>query len=648
VSEASPLRVLFVEDQPADTELLLAHLERAGFQVRWERVDSREAMARALDEGGWDAIISDFRLPGFSGPEALALCQALRLDLPFIIVSGTVQEEDAVESLKAGAHDFVSKANPARLAPAVTRELREAADRRRRREAEQALQAAEQQYRQLVESVRAVVWRCDAESRLTFINAEAEAILGFGRERWLEPGFWEGRHHADDLPRVMDARREARRQGGGQLEYRMMAADGRVLWFQEFLSTLPDGGGVLELAGVAVDVSQRKRLEEQLNRGHRLEALGRLAGGIAHDFNNVVGVIIGYADLALRDIPADHPARPRIVQVQAAADRAANLTRQLLAFSRRQSLQPRTVALNKVVEGLREMLQRVIGEDIELQMALDPDAWPVSADPGQLEQVLLNLVLNARDAMPRGGLLAVSTANVEHDEVYVRSQGLGQPGPHVVLTVSDTGHGMDAETRRHVFEPFFTTKGPGEGTGLGLAVVYGIVEQSGGHITVQSEPERGTSFQVYLPRAQGKVPSDGPTPPRGLPAARGAETILLVEDEATLRCLIAEVLAGAGYRVLEARQGAEAVRLSDSHPGPIDLLLTDVIMPGANGKQVVGMIQARRPGTRFLYISGHARDVFERAAPGEGPVLLQKPFTAETLLRMVRDVLDGRTPRAAS
>jgi two-component system, cell cycle sensor histidine kinase and response regulator CckA len=642
VKRAEPLRVLFIEDRPDDTELLLLELRRAGYLVESERVETRGEMAAALDRGGWEAVISDYRLPSFSGPAALALCQERGLDVPFIIVSGTVQEEDAVGALKAGAHDFVTKGNLARLAPALSRELRDAAERRGRRLAEQALQVTERQYRQLVESVRAVVWRCQAETQqLTFVNAEAELILGFPRRQWLEPGFWEQRHHPEDLSRATESRRLALRHGGGQLEYRMHAADGHVIWFQEFLSTIPGRSGTTELAGVAVDVSERKKLEEQLQRGQRLEALGRLAGGIAHDFNNVVGVIMGYADLALRDLPGEHRARPRVVQVQAAAGRAANLTRQLLAFSRRQALQPQPMELNQVVNGLRDMLQRVIGEDIELRLVLLPQLWPVCADPGQLEQVLLNLVLNARDAMPGGGLLAIETGNVTMDEVYVRSQGLGRPGDHVVLSVTDTGQGMDAETQRHVFEPFFTTKGPGEGTGLGLAVVYGIVEQSGGHVSVYSELGHGTTFKVYLPRAVGEVEPAAP-PAREPAVARGQETVLLVEDETTLRSLIAEVLGSAGYQVLEARQGAEAVRIAESHDGPIHLLLTDVVMPGANGREVVRMVRARRPDTRFFYISGHPRDVFDQqGALGPGQVLLQKPFTADALLRVVRDVLDA-------
>jgi two-component system, cell cycle sensor histidine kinase and response regulator CckA len=644
MKDPEPLRVLFVEDQADDAELIRRSLTQAGYAVDWERVETRETMAAALDRRQWDLVIADYRLPHFSGPAALAVCQERGLDLPFIIVSGTVEEEEAVGALKAGAHDFVGKTNLARLGPAVSRELREAAGRRAQRRAEEALRWAEAQYRQLVESVQAIVWRCEVETfQLTFVNAEAELILGYPRHQWLEPDFWAQRHHPDDAQAAAAARRQALQHGGGQHEYRMIAADGHVLWFQEFMSTLPGPRGTPELAGVTVDVSERKKLEEQLQRGQRLEALGRLAGGIAHDFNNILGVIIGYADLARRDLPADHPARPRILQIQGAADRAANLTRQLLAFSRRQAMQARVVELNAVVTGLEEMLRRLIGEDIELLLGLSSELWAVRADPGQLEQVLLNLVLNGRDAMPHGGILVIETSNVRVDEVYVRSHGVGRPGEYVMMAVTDNGQGMDAETQRHIFEPFFTTKGPGEGTGLGLAVVYGIVEQSGGHIGVYSEPGHGTTFKVYLPHAFEEVDLDPPVPPaRGAAAEpRGTETILLVEDETTLRNLIAEVLRQAGYSVLEARHGGEAARLADFHDGPIHLLLTDVIMPGATGREVVDTVVARRPGTRFLYISGHPRDVFEHASPMGAHVFLQKPFTADTLLQIVREVLDG-------
>ena len=644
MKDPEPLRVLFVEDRPDDAELVRLALDRAGYAVEWERVETRETMTAALDRGRWDVVIADYRLPHFSGPAALGVCQERGLDVPFIIVSGTVGEEEAVGALKAGAHDFVGKMNLTRLGPAVSRELREAAGRRAQRRAEEALRRAEAQYRQLVESVRAIVWRCEVETfQLTFVNAEAELILGFPRHLWLQSDFWAQRHHPDDLEAAAAARRQAVQHGGGQHEYRMIAADGHVVWFQEFMNTLPGPNGPPELAGVTVDVSERKKLEEQLQRGQRLEALGRLAGGIAHDFNNILGVIIGYADLARRDLPPDHPARPRVLQIQGAADRAANLTRQLLAFSRRQAMQARTVELNSVVTGLEEMLRRLIGEDIELLLGLSSSLWPVRADPGQLEQVLLNLVLNARDAMPHGGILVIETSNVRVDEVYVRSHGVGRPGEYVMMAVTDNGQGMDAETQRHIFEPFFTTKGPGEGTGLGLAVVYGIVEQSGGHIGVYSEPGHGTTFKLYLPHALEEVETAPALPSRSAASPQGTETILLVEDETTLRNLIAEVLGQAGYSVLEARHGGEAARLADFHEGPIHLLLTDVIMPGATGREVVDAVVARRPDTRFLYISGHPRDVFEHASQMGAHVFLQKPFTADTLLQAVREVLDGVT-----
>jgi two-component system, cell cycle sensor histidine kinase and response regulator CckA len=388
---------------------------------------------------------------------------------------------------------------------------------------------------------------------------------------------------------------------------------------------------------IAEDITERMRLEEQLLRSQKLEAVGRLAGGVAHDFNNLLTGILGYADLLHRGLADDDPRRRDAEEVKRAAERAADLTRQLLAFSRRQVLEPRVLDLNEVVEDMQRMLRRLIGEDIELVTAVEPDLGRVEADPGQLEQVIANLVVNARDAMPNGGRLVIQTANAEVDETFTSGRAGGmQPGPYVVLEVSDSGAGMDAETQAHAFEPFFTTKEVGKGTGLGLATVYGIVKQSGGFIWVYSEPGEGTTFKIYLPQVEKPVDVAAAPPPRS--ARGGTETVLVVEDEEVVRDLIGRDLTGRGYSILTAGTGREALAVAAGHDGAIDLVVTDVVMPEMGGLELMQRLTAARPGIKVVYMSGYT----ERAvADGVVPrPLLQKPFNASTLADTIREVLD--------
>jgi signal transduction histidine kinase len=380
--------------------------------------------------------------------------------------------------------------------------------------------------------------------------------------------------------------------------------------------------------------------QEQLTQARKMEAIGRLAGGIAHDFNNLLTVLIGRSQLLLRRLGAQDPIRSDIELMEQTADRAADLTRQLLAFSRKQVLQPAVLDLNAVVTNMAEMLRRLIGEDIALVTALDPTLGSVKADPGQIEQLVMNLVANARDAMAKGGRLTLETANAELDGVYARHHVDVHPGPHVMLAVSDTGIGMTPETQAHIFEPFFTTKGPGVGTGLGLATVYGIVKQSGGHIWVYSEPERGTTFRIYLPRVEEAIDPLAPRP--DLPErTQGHETILLVEDELAVRNLVRDVLRARGYTVLEAQHGREALLICERHSGPIHLLLTDVVMPEMSGRELVNRLAPRRPTMSVIYMSGYTDTaVAQDGVLDAGTTFLQKPFTPAALARKIRQVLD--------
>jgi PAS domain S-box-containing protein len=396
------------------------------------------------------------------------------------------------------------------------------------------------------------------------------------------------------------------------------------------------------------DVTDRKQAEqallesgERLRQAQKMEAVGALAGGIAHDFNNLLTAINGFSQLLLWRLPQEDRSRTFVEEILKAGERAGDLTRQLLAFGRRQVLQPRVIDLNETISEMDKLLHRVIAEDMELTYKLAPDLDPIKADPGQIGQVVMNLVVNARDAMPHGGKITIETANVELDDSYQRSHGLARVGPHVLLTVRDTGTGMDRETQQRIFEPFFTTKGPGKGTGLGLATVYGIVKQSEGDIWVESELGRGTEFRIYLPRSEEAVGLSGfaPAPVEAIP--RGSETVLLVEDELGVRGLAIAVLESSGYKVLSTEQPEQAVELCDRYEGPVNLLLTDVVMPGMSGHDVAKAICARRPETKVLFMSGYTPDVALRHGVLATTAYLQKPFSPAALARKVRDVLDG-------
>jgi signal transduction histidine kinase/CheY-like chemotaxis protein len=416
--------------------------------------------------------------------------------------------------------------------------------------------------------------------------------------------------------------------------------DGSAIPVEISIGPLATREGALVTAAIR-DITERKQLEQQFRQSQKMEAVGQLAGGIAHDFNNLLTVINGHSEMALQLLKADDPLHSNLEQIKEAGDRAASLTRQLLAFSRKQILEPKVLDLNAIVTNLDKMLQRLIGEGIALQTALAPALGRVKADSGQIEQVLINLAVNARDAMPQGGRLTIEAANVELDGHYAAQHVAVQPGPYVMLAVSDTGCGMDAETQARIFEPFFTTKGQGKGTGLGLSTVHGIVKQSGGYIWVYSEPGRGTTFKIYLPRVDAQAEALEPHSPRQ-ESLQGTETILLVEDEERVRRLARTILAGHGYSVLEAPNGAEALRISEQHSGAIHLLVTDVAMPGMSGREVVARLAPAHPSMKVLYMSGYTDNaIVHHGVLMPGIAFVQKPFTPNGLARKVREVLDA-------
>ena len=426
-------------------------------------------------------------------------------------------------------------------------------------------------------------------------------------------------------------------------ESREFDKDRRRRYFLNNSVGIVEDGRLVRVWGTQRDITEQKRLEDQLRQAQKMEAVGRLAGGVAHDFNNLLTAIIGNTQLLWRDLGDQHPSRADVEEIRKAADRAAALTRQLLAYSRRQVLQPEVLDLNTVVGDMERLLRRLIGEDVALETRLAPGLGKVRADRGQLEQVIVNLAVNARDAMPQGGTLTLETADAELDAAFVVDHPGALIGPCVMLAVTDTGAGMDTETRAHLFEPFFTTKEVGKGTGLSLATVYGIVKQSGGYIAVSSEPGHGTSFKIYLPRvADAGEPAAAARPLAAAPPG-GTETVLLVEDEEAVRQLAAKLLRKAGYTVLVAADGRAALALAEQHMGPVHLLLTDVVMPGMSGPELAVQLTDRRPGARVLYMSGYPGDAAaQRGALAPGIAFLQKPFLPEALVRRIREVLDQR------
>jgi PAS domain S-box-containing protein len=474
-----------------------------------------------------------------------------------------------------------------------------------------------------------------------------QRIFGFETEEPFQdlPAFLRRYVHADDRERTDKARAKLLEEGGSdEIEFRYLRPDGRERILHMRRRALRTAAGrVTRIVGTIQDVTELKRLEEQFRQAQKMEAVGQLAGGVAHDFNNLLTVIIGLSELAFHQLRRDDPSRELLAEVLQAGERAAGLTRQLLAFSRKQVLQPQVLDVNVLLAELSKLLLRLLGEDIGLRLEADAALGPVKVDRGQFEQAVINLAVNARDAMPGGGRLTIETRNAELDEGYLGQHPDARPGRYVLIAVSDTGHGMDAATRARIFEPFFTTKGPGRGTGLGLAMVYGFVKQSGGHIEVESEVGRGTTFQVYLPRTDEAAPS-GRSSPDSATLPRGTETILLVEDQDAVRTFARHVLLTGGYTVLEARDGEEGLRVAQQRQGPIHLLVTDVVMPRMSGRKLAELLTRDRPELRVLFVSGYADEAVTCSGMPEGcGAFLQKPFNPARLARKVREVLDPDT-----
>jgi len=507
-----------------------------------------------------------------------------------------------------------------------------------RRRAEDALRKNEEMFRLLFNNNPLPTWVLDRET-LQFLEVNEAAVqqYGYSRDEFRNMSLLDVDHAEENEKRF-----EHFRRWGGDGRYhgnwKHRKKDGKLLEVESVSHELNYDGRRVRLV-VAQDTSARHLLEQQFRQAQKMEAVGRLAGGVAHDFNNLLMVIKGHTELLRNAMPPMDPSSKKIEHIERAADRATSLTRQLLAFSRMQVLQPHVMNLNEVVEDMGRLLPRLIGEDVELEIRTAKNLGAIKADASQMEQVIMNLVVNARDAMPDGGRLLIETSNQELDSAYNVVHPVVRQGRYILLAVSDNGTGMDAETQAHIFEPFFTTKPQGKGTGLGLATVYGVVKQSGGFIWVYSELDKGTSFKIYLPRVDQPVAKSGTTQ-FATEVPRGSETILLAEDEQDVREVAREFLESGGYTVIEARDGAEALRLVETHEGTIGLLITDMVMPGMNGQELAGRLQQKRAGVRTLYMSGYSeRAAAESAQGGSAIPLLTKPFSRSALLRAVHEIL---------
>jgi PAS domain S-box-containing protein len=762
------LRILILEDVPMDAELVEYELKRARIPFSSRRVDSREEFLRELEEFGPDLILSDYTLPRFDGMTALSLARERAPSIPFLIVTGSVNEETAVGCMKAGATDYLLKSNLARIGPAIEAALERSRAHAQKVQAESALAASERRFRSLVQNSSDLVTIVSPDGTILYASDSAGRIVGH------TPGSLVGTNllsYVEDreVPLVQGLLQSAngKPSASGPVEFSLRRADGSPVWLEAVGTNLtndatirgivlnardvserkradralreseeryrdlfdnasdlvcmaaPDGpllyvnkawqqgtgygedeigkmqllqlvhpdcrayycevservlkgerldhvelvfvpkagvpitvegnlsctfkdGQPSVLRGIYRDVTERKRVEEHLRRAERMQAAGKLAGGVAHEVNNMMTGVIGFSEFLLRSLEPADPRRADVEEIIRAGNRAADVTRQLLAFTRQQFLRPQVLDVNVVVREMEKMLRRSLGEDHVLELQLSPTAGQLRADRGQLEQVLINLVLNARDAMTGHGRVTVQTAPAVWDQVYAqRHGGVDLPlGRYVMLAVSDTGSGMDREVQARIFEPFFTTKPIGQGTGLGLSTVYGIIKQSGGYIWVYSEPGQGSVFKVYLPEALSGTTAEPISEQLEVPAG-GTETILVIEDEDIVRNLACRGLRDHGYAVIEARNGSQALHYVQQNPGTVDLVISDVVMPEMGGRELGHLLAQIDPDLPVLYMSGYTGDdVVQRGLLDPGAPFQQKPFTPGGLASKVRAMLD--------
>ena len=648
--EVTPgLAVLHLEDSAHDAEILREQLAGAGLNARVDWASNEREFEDFLRRGEYDLVLADYQLPGFDAPAALARVSALRPGTPFICVSGAIGEDCAIDLLKRGATDYVRKDRLDRLPLAMRRALAEARERRGRHASEAALRESERLYRSLFENMLNGFAYC----RMVFEDGKPRDFVylavndAFATLTGLKDVV--GKRVTEVIPGLRETDPELFEI------YGRVAMTGQPQRFERYVEPLRMWFSISvysprseHFVAVFDAITERKRaeaekakLEAQFHQAQKMESVGQLAGGVAHDFNNILAATMMHLSFLQQNPSFDLETRESLSELMEATKRAAALTRQLLIFSRRSVLEIKVLNLNEVVTNLLKMLGRLIGEHISFRFDLAEDLPPVEADPGMIEQVLMNLAVNARDAMPKGGRLTISTEPVHVDAERVR-EGLQAPGRFVCLSVADTGCGMDEATRRRLFEPFFTTKEPGKGTGLGLATVHGIVTQHQGWIEVETEAGKGTTFKVFFPATTKEMTE---SPPAGEKAdVRGHETILLVEDEASLRQAVAQSLRLLGYRLIEATNGREAIQRWQEHGQEVDLLFSDMVMPeGLTGLDLAERLKGEKPGLKVLLSSGYNAEFAGQGRPAAaGITYLQKPYQVEVLSRTVRDCLDKK------
>ena len=633
------VRILHLEDESKDAELAQAALSDAGITCDVSIAGNREEFTAALERGSFDLVIADYSLPGFDGLTALLLTRERYPDCPFIFLSGTMGEDIAIESLKNGATDYVLKHRISRLAPAVQRALKELGERAAREEAEENLRKLSQ----AVEQSPVSIVITNVKGEIEYVNPKFTQITGYSREEVLGQNpriLKSGETSWEDYEQLWATINSGNTWQG---EFHNRRKDGELFWEAATISPIKcTSGEITNFIAVKEDISERKSLERQVRQALKMEAISTLAGGIAHDFNNLMTAIIGFGTLLEMRMSPDNPLRKFASNILSAANRAASLTKSLLTFSREQPLDTKVVDLNHVIRNIETLLPQVVREDIECRLLLSEEELTIFADQGQLDQIVLNLATNSRDAMPNGGVLSISTMLMEMDQQFINAHGYGTIGNYAVLTVSDTGAGMDPAIRQRIFDPFFTTKEVGKGTGLGLAIIFGIVKQHRGYISCYSEPGIGTRFNIYLPLYPGKTDQnimlDTPLP------VGGTETILLAEDEDMVRDLVSSILQGAGYRVIEAANGSNAVQQYMDHRNDVELLILDLVMPKKNGRDVYHAIREVTPQIRVIFTSGYSADIVKiPELIGEGFDFISKPVRPADLLKKVREVLDRST-----
>jgi PAS domain S-box-containing protein len=635
------LSVLHLEDNENDAELIQATLKSADIQAEFNRVQSRDEFIAALRQHDFDLVISDFSLPSFDGKNALEIARSISPDIPFIFVSGTIGEDRAVESLLLGATDYVLKDRLSRLVPAVRRALQEASDARERRRAEEDLRKSEERFRNFVENINEVIIAFDLDRRFTYVSPVVKDLLGYRPEEIVGKPVTDY-IFKDDVPLVLQNLERVLTGTLGPTEFRVVDKTGKIRWVRSSSRPVSVEGKVVGMQGVLTEVTERKSLEGQIRQAQKLESLGTLAGGIAHDFNNILGILMGHVSLLdrIKDDPELH--RTSLEAIDTALKRGVSLVRQLLTFARKTDSVFESVLVNDIVKEILRLVRETFPKSIEIVTDLSPKLPVIVADAGQIHQILLNLCVNARDAMPAGGRLRIETKVLDGPLVRQRFPNAVSKN-YIAIEVRDSGTGMDEATKTRIFEPFFTTKESGKGTGLGLAVVFGVVQTHKGFIDVESEIGQGSAFRVFLPVEVAESTASNKHE-AGFEESRGGnETILFVEDEPLLYETSKMALDSKGYRVLYAKDGLEALDVYRQHFKEIHLVVTDMDLPKMGGEKLVEALLKINPKLKVIFVSGYVEpEIKAKVLEWGAKAFLAKPYDPKTMLAKVREVLDAK------